>query len=99
MRGVRGDGLRARLAWPARLFALAIVLTQSVTFAAPVAAGTSPNFDPGLRVDLQSILDRVRADRPILGLAATVILADGTRWEGGSGRADKDAAKRPFGAH
>ncbi|HUR17137.1 MAG TPA: serine hydrolase domain-containing protein, partial [Candidatus Limnocylindrales bacterium] len=93
MRGSRGR------AWPVRLAALLLVVTQAVAFAAPAAAETSPDFDPALAAKLQAILDRVRIERPIAGLAAVVTLADGSRWEGGSGFGDAFDGSQLFSAH
>ena len=52
-----------------------------------------------LAAQLQAVLDQARDERPIFGLGATVTLADGSRWESGSGFADRQNGEQPFGAH
>ena len=87
--------------WPVRLAVLVLALTQALASVATVRGGDGqpPEFNAELAAELQAIIERVSIERPIFGIAATVTLADGSRWEGGTGFADRQNGDQPFTAH
>ncbi|MEO6349439.1 MAG: serine hydrolase domain-containing protein [Candidatus Limnocylindrales bacterium] len=69
--------------------ALAFILSPGATMA---SHGRAPlGTDDALAAQLQSIVDRGRTGRPMVGLGAVVTLADGSRWESGSGFTTSEA--------
>jgi D-alanyl-D-alanine carboxypeptidase len=73
-----------------------LVLAVAVAFVVPTGS-TVAMVDEPLAATLQQYLDDYRTTRPVLGLAAAVTFADGSRWESGSGLASTDAAAPVFG--
>ena len=89
-------GRRARLTLVLALLAT-FVLSPGATAAGAAGNSADADFDESLAAQLQGILDDYRTVRPVLGLAATVTLADGSRWEAGSGLAASAEGSAAFG--
>ena len=73
-----------------------LVLALAVAFLVPAGSAAAAVDEP-LAATLQQLLDDYRTTRPVLGLAAAVSFADGSRWESGSGLASTDAVAPAFG--
>jgi D-alanyl-D-alanine carboxypeptidase len=88
-RAPRGHPSRMRWALPI------LLVVAALGVGAPSAVrAAEPAFPEPLEGRLQGVLDRVRSRYPVPGLAASVILADGSRWDGASGRAELGATGR-----
>ena len=80
--------------WALPIVVLVAVLGVAAPPLASSARAADPAFPQPLEARLQGIIDRVRVRYPVPGLAASVILADGSRWDGASGRAELGRTSR-----
>ena len=56
----------------------------------PLPTGSPAAVDPALAAALQAEIEAIRAEDSIPGLSATVIMPDGSKWEGAAGQSSVD---------